>query len=44
MEFLTCLITQLIDLIAKIQVIIDVDAQKFNTAFISYEAARGLNF
>ena len=37
-------LTQLIDMIVKTQVIIDVYAQKFNTVFISYGAAWDLNF
>ena len=35
MEFLTCLLTWLIEMIVKIQVITNVDPQKFITVFIS---------
>ena len=35
MEFLTCLLAWLIEMIVKIQVITNVDPQKFTTVFIS---------
>ena len=44
MEFFTYLLTYLIDKIVIIQVIINLDRQKFKTVFISYGAASDLNF
>ena len=44
MKFLACLLTKLIDMIVKIQVITSVDPQHFNDVLSSHGAARDLNF